>query len=671
MTLRGLVLGGFAACVAVLIGLSALTLAAIGNQTQPISDIENRADRVANHTIPLLLAIKDVRLDIVQVQQFLTDASATGNDKAVAEADEWAEKFAADLGLAKDLAQQMGLEDQINTLERIEGVFPPFLRMGKKMAVAYTGQGRDAGNALMGSFDDLSAVLLERLDEITDAVSNQTWEEMGGLLERTHDISAGNRSLSTTLLALSGLAVLLAGAIAAFIGLRTTRAFRDLRTDVDNTLADHFDIAALLSPERQDEFGPIAKALAVFRERGAEVARLQAEQEKSAATAEENRKAALRGMADTVEVETSAAVERVAGEGKRVAGSASAMAESAVTVGERSQVVAHAAELALSNAQTVAGAAEQLSASIREISSRVENSSVMVGHVVGLGQKAGDTVTHLTQALERIGDVAGLISDIARRTHMLALNATIEAQRAGIAGKGFAVVADEVKHLAEQTSQSTEEISRQIVDLRQVGGQVAGEIEIMLASISEISGVSSSIAAAVQQQDAATQEIVRNVVETSDAAREVSTHIGQVAVEASKTGERATEVRSLLDDMTREIVGLRTALNAVVRTATPEVNRRKNPRVALNSDAQIDLGGMPHQTRMLDISLCGGQVEADLIDGTLEHGQIRIDGLPPAIPFDVVEINQGRARIRFDENAADTEALARFIAQRHRQGRAA
>jgi methyl-accepting chemotaxis protein len=671
MSLRGLILGGFAACVILILALSALTLTAIGRQSAPIADIEARADRVANQTIPLLLAIKDIRLDIVQVQQFLTDASATGNDEAIAEADAWIARFTDHIDTAKGLTESMGLEDHTNTLERIEGVFPPFVRNGKAMAKAYKEKGREGGNALMSTFDDLAKILLERLDTITDAVSDQTWEEMGGLLERTHDVKAGNDSLTNLQMMLSALAAILALAIAAAIGARAGSAFRALRQDVENALADRFDAAPVLALDRKDEFGPIAQALALFRKRGAEMATMQAEREKLTAQAESQRKDSLRAMADTVEVETAAAVERVAGEGQRVAGSAALMAESAVNVGTHSHTVASAAEHALANAQTVAGAAEQLSASIREIASRVDNSTQMVDGVVDLGHKAGETVTTLTQAMERIGDVAGLIADIARRTHMLALNATIEAQRAGSAGKGFAVVADEVKHLAEQTGKSTEEITRQIGELRDVGGQVAHEIDTMLRSISEIAGVSSSIAAAVQEQDAATQEIVRNVVETSDAAREVSDHIGEVASEAARTGERATAVQTLLESMTREIVDLRRVLNAAVRTATPEVNRRRNPRVTLNAEAHIALSDGTVSTRMLDISLCGGQFEVEVDEDMVRQGKLQIAGLPPSIPFEVIEVSHGRARIRFDEAAIDKEALSRFIAERHRQGRAA
>jgi methyl-accepting chemotaxis protein len=671
MSLRGLILGGFAACVVLILALAAVTLTAVGRQSTPLADIESRADRVANHTIPLLLAIKDVRLDVVQVQQFMTDAAASGKDGAVTEAEEWGRRFADHVDTAKGLAASMALDDEIATLKLIEGVFPSFLRNGKTMAATYRDMGREAGNARMEAFDDLAGTLLQRLDDVTDSVSNRTWEEMGGLLEGAHAVKGGNDGLIRLQMILSALVALLALAIALAIGAYVAKAFRALQTDVDNALADRFDADPALSSDRKDEFGSIARALALFRTRGAEMAAMQTERQRMEAQAEIQRRDSLRGMADTVEVETAAAVERVAGEGQRVAGSAALMADSAVSVGSHSQTVASAAGLALTNAQTVAGAAEELSASIREIATRVESSARMVEDVVGMGNRAGETVASLTQAMERIGDVAGLIADIARRTHMLALNATIEAQRAGDAGKGFAVVADEVKHLAEQTSQSTEEITRQIGELRAVGGLVATEIESMLRSISDVSRVSGSIAAAVQEQDAATHEIVRNVVETSDAAREVADHIGAVATEAARTGQNATEVRVLLEDMTREIVDLRRVLNAAVRTATPEVNRRRNPRVTLNAEAQISLSDGSMITRMLDISLCGGQFEIEVGDGLDPQGQLQIAGLPPMIPFEVIEVGNGRARIRFDESAIDKEALSRFIADRHRQSRIA
>ncbi|MCA1907171.1 MAG: methyl-accepting chemotaxis protein [Magnetospirillum sp.] len=667
MSLRSLVLAGFTACILVILGLALMVYQAIGEQQPPIADIQSRADRVANQTLPLALALKDVRTDIIQVQQLLTDASVTGDAKGVAEAELWADRFAEHMDNAKTYAAAMGMEEQAELLDRIDGVFPPYLRAGKAMVVAYTTKGQAEGNAAMANFDQLASILTARLDDISNSVTDTSWTEMGELIGHTHELAEANAALRTRMLAASAAAIVLALGIATLIGLRVTRSFAALANDLDNTLQDRQDAPLSLSENRKDEFAAIAHALALFRQRSSEVAALQDERSRGAALAEQQRLRSLQNMADTVEIETAAAVEKVAGEGQLIANTAGAMASSAISVGTHSHSVADAARTALENAQTVAGAAEQLSASIREIAGQVEHSTAKVGSVVDMGNRAAQVVETLTAAMAKVGDVADSIADITRRTHMLALNATIEAQRAGTAGKGFAVVADEVKHLAEQTSKSTEEIARQVAELRHVGIQVADEIHAMVRSVGEVSTMSGSIAAAVQEQDAATQEIVRNVVETSDAAREVSEHIAAVAHEARATGDRAGEVSQLLTSMAGKIQDLRKVLNAAVRTATPEVNRRRNPRVAL--DAPANLGGVA--ATVVDISMCGGQVSLPDQAEVDHQGHLHVDGLNTPVPFEVVEIDGDRARLRFDQQKVDAGLLSDFIARRSRKTRAA
>jgi len=107
------------------------------------------------------------------------------------------------------------------------------------------------------------------------------------------------------------------------------------------------------------------------------------------------------------------------------------------------KAVAGASEEASSNVQTVAAASEELSASIGEISRQVSNAADIAGRAVEETRETDRTVQSLVEIASKIGEVIGLINDIAGQTNLLALNATIEAARAGEAGKGFAVVASE------------------------------------------------------------------------------------------------------------------------------------------------------------------------------------------------------------------------------------
>ncbi|KMO12393.1 chemotaxis protein [Methylobacterium indicum] len=302
----------------------------------------------------------------------------------------------------------------------------------------------------------------------------------------------------------------------------------------------------------RSELGEMAAALQVFKDNLARTRALEAETARARASAEEQRRYAMREMADGFERAVGGVIGMVASAATELQVTASSMSGTAAETAAQSTAVAAAAEQAAANVGTVAVAAEELGASVQEISRQVGGSAELAQRAVAEADRTGAQVQELTAAVSRIGDVVGLISTIAGQTNLLALNATIEAARAGAAGKGFAVVASEVKALAEQTGKATSEISEQIVRIQASTAQAVSSIDGITGRIREISAVATSIAAAVEEQGAATQEIVRNVSQASVGTTEVTGNIAGVAGAAEETGAAASQVLAASSELSRQ-----------------------------------------------------------------------------------------------------------------------
>ena len=425
-----------------------------------------------------------------------------------------------------------------------------------------------------------------------------------------------------------------------------------------NELAAGDMLAEVSWQDNRDELGDMARAVLVFKEHMIRASRLDAEQGVEREQAASAKRTALINMAATIEAATGSALQQIGDRTTVMAATADAMSASAARTGASAQDAATAAAQALTIAQTVAGAAEQLAASIREIGSQVSRSSQVVGRAVTAGTEARTTIVSLNQAVERIGAVADMISEIAGKTNLLALNATIEAARAGDAGKGFAVVASEVKALAMQTARSTQEIARHIGQVRAATGASVAAVARIDQTIAEISEIAGSIAAAVKQQDAATAEIARNVAETANAANEMTSRTNDVSNEAAGTGRHAVDVRDNTAALNRAVEELRHSVIQVVRTSTAEVDRRQTQRFAVDLAARLSIADHgEYAARVCDISEGGAFVHGLPELPTGAKGELRLDGIPGSLPCTVRAPDRDGLHLAFD---LDEPAAAAF-----------
>ena len=245
---------------------------------------------------------------------------------------------------------------------------------------------------------------------------------------------------------------------------------------------------------------------------------------------------------------------------------AQALASNAETGSRQAMAVSAASEQASTNVQTVAAAAEQLASSIAEIGRQVSESARTTQRAVEEANQTHTLVQALADGAQRIGEVVKLINDIASQTNLLALNATIEAARAGEAGKGFAVVASEVKSLANQTAKATDDIAVQISGIQEATAKAVSAIEAIRSTITGVNEISTTIASAVEEQDAATKEIARNVQQAAAGTSEVTANISGVNQAAGETGRGADAVLAASSVLGKQADALRAEVRRFFET---------------------------------------------------------------------------------------------------------
>jgi methyl-accepting chemotaxis protein len=346
------------------------------------------------------------------------------------------------------------------------------------------------------------------------------------------------------------------GGGALIISRGITQPLSEITKGMDR-LADGDKTIEVKFTENKDEIGDLARALQTFKANAIKMEKMEKEQKEQEKRVATERKVLMNKMADDFDNSVKGVVSTVSAAATEMQSSAKSMSSIADETSHQSSAVAAAAEQASTNIQTVASAAEELNASIGEINRQIGDSVKVAGECMSEAEATGTVMKSLSKSAEDVGNVVKLIEGIASQVNLLALNATIEAARAGEAGRGFAVVANEVKGLANQVGHAAKDITRQIGEIQTQTSQAVGTIETITSTIRHINDISTAIAAAVEEQGAATKEISRSIQETAQGTKEVTRNIAGVTRAASETGTASSQLLDTASQLAHEAESLR------------------------------------------------------------------------------------------------------------------
>ena len=499
-----------------------------------LNGIRESSRQIKDESLPYTIIADELAFDTVQVQQFLTDVSATHNPDGYKDAEEAAKGFLGGLAKLESKYRRDNDEKSLQAVTEMRADFTSYYELGKKMANAYVTQGIDQGNVIMEGFDKSSEAITAKVKAFRIKQINETNHLAAG-------VSGTVAGLEMTFLAV-GLIVLAAGLVISFVISRSiTRPVQEA-VRVINKIAGG-DLTEKISCNAKDEIGVLASTINQMVDDMNVVFSSVVAASRDLASAS----TALQSTAGKV----SSSIGEVASQSSMVAAASEEMAQ---TSGEIARNCCSAVESSAQANNSVEKSAKIIQGTVQGMQRVSEKVNLSAASVTNLGTRS-----------EQIGAIIGTIEDIADQTNLLALNAAIEAARAGDQGRGFAVVADEVRVLATRTTTATKDIGQMIGAIqREIKDAVAGmregveeatrgteeaaqsgaALREILEQIENITHQINQIATAAEEQSSTTGEVSSNVLRINRVVEETAEGIYSTSAASGQLAQIAKDLQS-------------------------------------------------------------------------------------------------------------------------------
>jgi methyl-accepting chemotaxis protein len=443
------------------------------------------------------LLSNDIKFDVSQIWQFISDSSATGEDDGIKEAEAWVEKCRISIGKYAE-ANHTEIDNRI-TRESLSNL-DDFIQCGRKMVAAYK-ISRENGNLVMKEFDGKAGRIISMVNELSDKHRREMSDGMDNMMK---NISGYQTLTIITML----FALVFALTVSAIIAKSVSKPILEIVSFAERMSGG--DLGHRFDTDRKDEIGILGKTFNTLTDNLCDIMRKIIEagsvmgefSEKLSGVSSE-----LNNKADNLKHQTSS------------------VADSSHVTLENVKSISHAAGGVSDDVRNVAAAIEEISMTIHNVMVSCQQESQITEEATNSAANTMKMMRNLGESAKEIGKVTGIISEIADQTNLLALNATIEAARAGDAGKGFAVVASEVKALAAQTAQSTSDIIQKIEGMQTNVAKTIDAIDGINAIIDQINTFSQNIVHSIGEQRDAISEISMTINHSSNSTADIANNV--------------------------------------------------------------------------------------------------------------------------------------------------